>query len=80
MREIEGILTIWMGSKAHPMMWSPPGLTEKLSSLSRAVGAADAKPTKSMYAVFEDLSERFEVQRNRLNQVIEEEVGPLLSR
>jgi hypothetical protein len=80
LREIEGILTIWMGSPAHPMMWSPPGLTEKLSSLSRAVGAADAKPTESMYAVFEDLSERFEVQRNRLNQVIEQEVEPLLSR
>ncbi len=80
LREIEGILTIWMGSQDHPMMWSPPGLTEKLSSLSRAVGAADAKPTESMYAVFEDLSERFEVQRNRLNQVIEQEVGPLLSR
>jgi hypothetical protein len=79
-RQIEGILTIWMGSQAHPMMWSPPGLTEKLSSLSGAVGAADAKPTKSMYAVFKDLSERFEVQRKRLNQVIEEELEPLLSR
>jgi hypothetical protein len=79
LRQIEGILTIWMGSEAHPMMWSPPGLTEKLSSLSRAVGAADARPTESMYAVFEDLSERFEVQRNRLSQIIEEEVGPLLS-
>jgi len=55
-------------------------LTEKLSTLSGAVGAADAKPTESMYAVFEDLSERFEVQRNRLNQVIEKEVVPLLSR
>ncbi len=55
-------------------------MTEKLSSLSRTVGAADAKPTESMYAVFEDLSERFEVQRNRLNQVIEEEVGPLMAR
>jgi hypothetical protein len=32
-----------------------------------------------MYAVFEDLSERFEVQLKRLNQVIEEEVGRLLS-
>ena len=62
------------------MMWSPPGLTEKLSSLSHAVGAADAKPTKSMYAVFKDLSERFEVQRKRLNQVVEKEVMPLLSR
>jgi len=60
------------------MMWSPPGLTEKLSSLSGAVGGAYAKPTKSMYSVFEDLSERFEVQRNRLNQVIEKELGPLL--
>ncbi len=79
-RQIEGILTIWMGSKAHPMMWSPPGLTEKLSSLSGAVASAHAKPTESMYAVFEYLSERFEVQRNRLNQVIEKEVGPLLSR
>jgi hypothetical protein len=72
LREIEGILTIWMGSEAHPMMWSPPGLTEKLSSLSGAVGSTDAKPTESMYAVFEDISERFEVQRNRLNQIIEE--------
>jgi hypothetical protein len=80
LREMEGILTIWMGSKAHPMMWSPPGLTEKLSSLSGAVSGGDAKPTKSMYAVFENLSERFEVQRKRLSQVIEKDVVPLLSR
>jgi hypothetical protein len=79
LREIEGILMIWMGSEAHPMMWSPPGLTEKLSSLSNAVSSGDARPTESMYAVFEDLSERFEVQQNRLNQLIEEEVQPLLS-
>ena len=68
---------IWMGSEAHPMMWSPPGLTEKLSSLSGAVSSGDAKPTESMYAVFEDLSERFEVQRSRLNRIIEHEVEPL---
>ena len=80
LRQIEGILTIWMGSEAHPMMWSPPGLTEKLSSLSGAVGGAHAKPTESMYAVFEDISGRFDVQRSRLNRVIEEEVEPLLSR
>ena len=71
LKEIEGILAIEMGSEAHPMMWGPPGLTEKLSTLSGAVGAADARPTESMYAVFEDLSERFEVQRNRLNQIVE---------
>ena len=80
LREIEGILTIWVGSEEHPMMWDPPGLTEKLSVLSGAVGGVRGKPTKSMYAVFEDLSERFEVQRNRLNQLVKEEVEPLLSR
>jgi hypothetical protein len=79
-RQIEGTLMIWMGSEAHPMMWSPPGLTEKLSSLSDAVSSGDANPTESMYAVFEDLSERFEVQRSLLNQIIEQEVEPLLSR
>jgi hypothetical protein len=80
LKEIESVLTIWMGSEAHPMMWSAPGLTEKLSTLSGVVSAADGRPTESMYAVFEDLSSRFEAQRNRLNQVIEEEVGPLPSR
>jgi hypothetical protein len=80
LREIEGVLMIWMGSEAHPMMWGPPGLTEKFSTLSGAVGAADAGPTESMYAVFEDLSERLEVQRDVLRRVIEEDVAPLMSR
>ena len=79
LREIEGTLMIWMGSESHPMMWGPPGLMEKFSTLSRAVGAADARPTASMYALFEDLSERLEVQRNRLNKLVEEEGGPLRS-
>jgi hypothetical protein len=35
---------------------------------------------ESMYTILEKVYERFEVQRNRLNQVIEEEVVPLLSR
>ena len=80
LEQIEGTLTIWMGSEAHPMMWRPPGLTEKLSSLSDAVGSADAKPTESMLAVFEDLSSRFEDQQKHLNRIITEEVEPLLSR
>jgi hypothetical protein len=79
LREIEGTLMIWMGSQAHPMMWGPPGLMEKFSTLSRAVGAADARPTASMVALFEDLSQRLEVQRNRLNKLVKEAVGPLLS-
>ena len=71
LREIEGILMIWMGTDAHPMMWSPPGLTEKLSSLSGAVASGDIRPTESMYAVFADLSKRFEVQQHRLSQIID---------
>ncbi len=75
LKEIESVLAIEMGSPAHPMMWGPPGLTEKLSTLSGAVGAADARPTEAMYAVFADLSQRFEVQRSRLNQIIDEEAS-----
>jgi len=76
LREIEGVLMIWMGSAEHPMMWSPPGLTEKLSSLSGAVNSGDARPTSSMYAVFTDLTERFELQRNRLSQIVDRELLP----
>ena len=76
LRQIEGILMIWMGSDAHPMMWSSPGLTEKLSSLSAAVISGDARPTESMYAVFADISERFERQRNRLSQIIDQKLAP----
>lgn len=75
LREIEGVLTIWMGSEAHPMMWSAPGLTEKLSTLSGVVSAADARPTEQMVAAFEDFTERLQVQRTRLNQIIEGEAG-----
>ena len=73
LRRIEGVLMIWMGSDAHPMMWSAPGLTEKLSSLSGAVISGDARPTESMYAVFADISERFEQQRSRLNRIIKQD-------
>jgi len=79
LREIEGILMIWMGSPEHPMMWSAPGLTEKLSGLSGAVNSGDARPTRSMYAVFDDVSARFEAQRNRLNQIIDQELAPSMS-
>jgi photosystem II stability/assembly factor-like uncharacterized protein len=78
LREIEGSLMRWMGSPSHPMMWDAPGLIDKLSRLSQAA-AENAKPTKSMYQLFEDLSGRLKVQRNRLNRVIDDEVAPLLS-
>ena len=72
LRQIEGTLMIWMGTGAHPMMWSPPGLTEKLSSLSGAVNSGDARPTASMYGVFDDLTRRFELQQERLKQLTDQ--------
>ncbi len=69
---IEGTLTIWMGSVAHPMLFGPPGLIQKLSRLSGAVASDDARPTASMYAVFADLTRRFEDQRIRLNQLTDQ--------
>jgi len=79
LRQIEGLLMFWAGTEAHPMMFSPPGLTEKLNSLSNAVSGGDAKPTASMNAVFEDLQNRFAVQKNRLNDLVQQRVTPLLS-
>jgi hypothetical protein len=67
---------MWMGSEAHPMMFGTPALIQKLSRLSGAVISADAKPTAAMYAVFADLSERFELQRERLQQINNQELAP----
>jgi photosystem II stability/assembly factor-like uncharacterized protein len=75
LEEIEGTLTIWMGSVAHPMMFGPPGILQKLSRLSGAVISGDAKPTASMVSVFDDLTRRFEEQRDRLNQLMDRPEG-----
>ena len=47
---------------------------------SPAVASADTdtRPTQSMYAVFEDVSRRFETQRSRLQKLVTEAVRPLL--
>ena len=68
---------IWMGSEAHPMMWSPPGLTEKLSALSGAVTSGDARPTESMYAVFEDVTARYATQLGRLERITSLDIAPV---
>ena len=72
LEEIEGTLTIWMGSVAHPMMFGPPGIIQKLSRLSGAVISGDAKPTAAMYGVFDDLTRRFEDESERLNQMLDQ--------
>jgi len=48
----------------------------KLSRLSVAVIAADAKPATAMYAVFADLSERLESQREGAHQISDQELAP----
>ena len=74
---IEGQLTRLTGS--HSLELGPKGLTNKLGTLSGAVGGADAKPTKQMYAVFEDLSARIAEQRRQLDEVIKKELPALTS-
>jgi len=61
------------------MMFGTPGQIQKLSRLSGAVISADAKPTASMYAVFADVSERFELQCERLQQIFDQELASSLS-
>jgi hypothetical protein len=77
LKEIQDVLTRGIG--ANPMQVGPKGLINKLGSLSRDVMSADARPTEQMYAVFADLSDRIEIQLNRLDQALEEGVAPLLS-
>ena len=72
LRDIEGTLTIWMGSDEHPMMFGPPGLIQKLSRLSGAVISADQRPTPAMFEVFNDLSRRLDAERTRLSQLVEQ--------
>lgn len=77
LKEIQDVLTRPVG--AHPMELGPKGLINKLGSLSSDVMGADARPTEQMYAVFADLTERVEIQLNRLAQLIDDEATPLLS-
>ena len=74
---IEGQLIRLVGS--HPLDMAPKGLSNKLAALSSDVGRANAKPTRQMYAVFEDLSARVAVQLGQLDEVITKELPALTS-
>ncbi|NOX36352.1 MAG: glycosyl hydrolase [Calditrichaeota bacterium] len=52
----------------------PIKLNNKLASLASMVGRADAAPTRQDYAVFEELSQRLQIQLDRLQKVLETEV------
>lgn len=52
----------------------PAKLNVKLAALGGVVASADAAPTESMYALFDDLTARIDVQLKRLQEVIEVDV------
>jgi hypothetical protein len=71
LRSIEGQLVRLVAS--HPLDMAPKGLSNKLAALSGDVGKADARPTRQMYAVFEDLSARVAAQVRQLDDVLGKE-------
>ena len=57
----------------------PARLDTKLSSLSGSVSSADWVPTKSSYAVFEDLSARVDTQLQELQRTIDTDLAEFLN-
>jgi len=54
----------------------PFKLEEKLSAVNSVVMQADGKPTDSQEAVFNDLSQKIDVQLTRLKTLIDQKVVP----
>ncbi len=52
----------------------PAKLNVKLAALGGVVASADAAPTQQMYALFDDLAARIDVQLKRLQEIIETDV------
>jgi photosystem II stability/assembly factor-like uncharacterized protein len=78
LRSIEGQLVRLVGS--HPLDMAPKGLSNKLAALFGDVGGADARPTRQMNAVFEDLSARVAAQVRQLDEAIGKEAPGVTSR
>ena len=56
----------------------PVGLYAKIKELMGIVACADWPPTKSSYELFDDLSERIEIQFEILQNVIDQELASLI--
>jgi hypothetical protein len=67
LQEIESVLTRLSGP--NPNTFPPKALNDRLGALSGAVAQADARPTKQMYAVFEELSAGVSEQERRFNEL-----------
>ena len=72
LRSIEGKLTRAVGPKATFDL-PPKALNNRLAVLTRVVGQADAKPTRQVYAVFEDLSAQVSEQLRLLDETLNKE-------
>ena len=75
---IEGTLTRLLPT-VNRMKLPPMGLTNRLAALTRSVVQADARPTRQMYAVFQDLSAAVAEQERQLEAVIKAHVPTLTS-
>lgn len=76
---IEAALTRLLPA-VNPMKLPPKALNNRLAALTSAVGQADARPTRQMYAVFEELSAGVAEQVRQLDEVIKKELPTLAKR
>jgi hypothetical protein len=76
---IEAALTRLLPA-VNPMKLPPKALNNRLAALTGAVGQADARPTRQMYAVFEELSAGVAEQVRQLDEVIKKELPALATR
>jgi photosystem II stability/assembly factor-like uncharacterized protein len=67
LQEIESALTRLRGP--HPNTFPPKALNDRLGALSGAVGQADARPARQMYAVFDELSAGVAEQERRFSDL-----------
>jgi hypothetical protein len=75
---IEGTLTRLLPA-VNRMRLPPIGLNNRLAALTRSVVQADARPTRQMYAVFQELSAAVAEQERQLEAVIKAHVPTLTS-
>ncbi len=75
---VESSLTRRVGP--NPTMNLPPmGLNNRLAALTRRVGRGNARPTRQMYAVFEDLSTQVGEQVDLLDQALTSGVAAIIA-
>jgi photosystem II stability/assembly factor-like uncharacterized protein len=72
---IEGVLTRLPGPS--PMVLPPKALNNRLAALTGAVMQADARPTRPMYDVFQELSAGVAEQIRQLDEMIQKELPTL---